>query len=579
MQLEHLFTDTAVSERWRLAPLSALRGRCLDEVGRDHGACKDTLKPFCSGGKVPFRRNHEQEVKYTSWECCAKCWPMYTADFPIIPFAIEASHSRRFRATFMRANLKHDIEAVNVEENSPRRWSLSFTIGFFRSCSKQKAHSLGETTWTTHPSGKSSSLWGQHKSPVNTVTCHNKFLLFHAGNIRHGEKGGLFPCDWFARKPSGFDCRKALRPDENKFDMCTACKTALVSKHFCEECPQLHDMCCLSHFFCWVLTMAIKTFQLNRMFPRPRNILCLIGSRDVCWWSSPDKHVTSPQGFRTFAIQQNNPVSYLMGFSCTDLRDHCKPSFSFLQGKMNDRQEEAAEFHISPATKSRKVANEIAGQGRLIKLIQIRNHVAEDRCVPVFGAFLGCIPCDVTKAEAKQDKILHLAHAYFKNNETPQALKAVCRVLLKRWRMSRDHSGWSGWFNYASSTWYAFSFALHFCFNMLGRSTDNQQMGTNQHSFFSLRTGRSTIIPHPVSGLACIVHCPCFLLRRICSGCSQGWEGHYFPRLRGWLPHCGQEHGCRCTTATQAPGKCWAPGEFYVILKDYDIAAELAAIL
>ena len=136
-----------------------------------------------------------------------------------------------------------------------------------------------------------------------------------------------------------------------------------------------------------------------------------------------------------------------MGFSCTDWTDDCKPSFSFLQGKMNDRQEEAAEFHISPATKSRKVANEITGQGRLIKLIQIRKHVAEDRCVPVFGAFLGCISCDCTKAEAKQDKILHLAHAYLKNNEIPQALKAVCRVLLKRWKMSRDHSGWNGWFN------------------------------------------------------------------------------------------------------------------------------------
>ena len=90
----------------------------FDEVRRDHEILEDTLKLFCSGGKILLRKNHEQETKYTSWEYCAKCWLMNTADIPSIPSAFETSHSRRFRATFMRANLTHDMEEVDVEKKN-----------------------------------------------------------------------------------------------------------------------------------------------------------------------------------------------------------------------------------------------------------------------------------------------------------------------------------------------------------------------------------------------------------------------------------------------------------------------------
>lgn len=62
--------------------LSALRGPCLDEVRRCHGVPEDTVKFLCSGGEVPFRKNHEQETKQTFWEHCAKCKLMSTAGFP-----------------------------------------------------------------------------------------------------------------------------------------------------------------------------------------------------------------------------------------------------------------------------------------------------------------------------------------------------------------------------------------------------------------------------------------------------------------------------------------------------------------
>ena len=69
----------------------------LDEC-RDAGVIKDTLKLFISGGMMPLRRNHEQETHYTSFAFSAKCWLLNTADAPLLPAALETSHSREVAA-------------------------------------------------------------------------------------------------------------------------------------------------------------------------------------------------------------------------------------------------------------------------------------------------------------------------------------------------------------------------------------------------------------------------------------------------------------------------------------------------
>ena len=77
----------------------------FDECRRDIGLVEDVLKVFCSGGKVPLRKNHEPETRYTSFEFCAKTWLLNSADIPSVPSAMETSHRRRWRCTFMRNSI------------------------------------------------------------------------------------------------------------------------------------------------------------------------------------------------------------------------------------------------------------------------------------------------------------------------------------------------------------------------------------------------------------------------------------------------------------------------------------------
>lgn len=86
----------------------------FDECRRDQGVIEDVLKIFTSGGQMPLRRNHEQETRYFSWPFCAKAWLMNAADVPMIPSAMETSHARRFKCSFLRNTLTHDMASVDV---------------------------------------------------------------------------------------------------------------------------------------------------------------------------------------------------------------------------------------------------------------------------------------------------------------------------------------------------------------------------------------------------------------------------------------------------------------------------------
>lgn len=86
----------------------------FDECRRDQGVIEDVLKIFTSGGQMPLRSNHEQETRYFSWPFCAKAWLMNAADVPMIPSAMETSHARRFKCSFLRNTLTHDMASVDV---------------------------------------------------------------------------------------------------------------------------------------------------------------------------------------------------------------------------------------------------------------------------------------------------------------------------------------------------------------------------------------------------------------------------------------------------------------------------------
>lgn len=88
----------------------------FDEARRGAGLIEDVLKVFISGGLLPLRRNHEQETHYISFEYCAKNWLLNSADIPLLPAAMETSHSRRFLCTYMRNELTHDPRKVNIEQ-------------------------------------------------------------------------------------------------------------------------------------------------------------------------------------------------------------------------------------------------------------------------------------------------------------------------------------------------------------------------------------------------------------------------------------------------------------------------------
>ncbi|CAJ1380004.1 unnamed protein product [Effrenium voratum] len=87
----------------------------FDECRRDQGVIEDLLKLFTSGGHVPLRRNHEQETRYFSWAFCAKAWLMNAADIPIIPSALETSHARRLRCSYLRNTLTQDLDSVDIK--------------------------------------------------------------------------------------------------------------------------------------------------------------------------------------------------------------------------------------------------------------------------------------------------------------------------------------------------------------------------------------------------------------------------------------------------------------------------------
>ena len=86
----------------------------FDECRRDAGIVEDVFKTFTGGGDMPLRRNHEQETRYCSWAWCAKAWLLNAADVPMVPSALETSHARRFKCTFLRNTLTHDPASVDV---------------------------------------------------------------------------------------------------------------------------------------------------------------------------------------------------------------------------------------------------------------------------------------------------------------------------------------------------------------------------------------------------------------------------------------------------------------------------------
>ena len=72
------------------------------------------VETLTGGGDMPLRRNHEQETRYCSWAWCAKAWLLNAADVPMVPSALETSHARRFKCTFLRNTLTHDPARVDV---------------------------------------------------------------------------------------------------------------------------------------------------------------------------------------------------------------------------------------------------------------------------------------------------------------------------------------------------------------------------------------------------------------------------------------------------------------------------------
>ena len=88
----------------------------FDECRRDAGVVEDVLKVFTAGGDIPLRKNHESETRYTNFAYTGKNWLMNGADIPFLPTALERSHSRRFRCTFMRNTMTHDETVVDIQK-------------------------------------------------------------------------------------------------------------------------------------------------------------------------------------------------------------------------------------------------------------------------------------------------------------------------------------------------------------------------------------------------------------------------------------------------------------------------------
>ncbi|CAE7300863.1 unnamed protein product [Symbiodinium necroappetens] len=88
----------------------------FDEVRPGQGLLEDVFKVFVGGGYMPLRRNHEAETRYASWEYCAKAWLMNSGDIPHVPTAMETSHARRFRCTFLRNTLTYESGEVSIKD-------------------------------------------------------------------------------------------------------------------------------------------------------------------------------------------------------------------------------------------------------------------------------------------------------------------------------------------------------------------------------------------------------------------------------------------------------------------------------
>ena len=88
----------------------------FDESKREQGIMEDQMKLFVGGGRIPLRRNHEAETKYAQWSCTGKVWAMNMGDIPHVPTALERSHARRYRCTFMRSQFINDGAKVDVEK-------------------------------------------------------------------------------------------------------------------------------------------------------------------------------------------------------------------------------------------------------------------------------------------------------------------------------------------------------------------------------------------------------------------------------------------------------------------------------
>eukprot|EP00435_Cladocopium_sp_Y103_P071655 s179_g38.t1 len=136
----------------------------------------------------------------------------------------------------------------------------------------------------------------------------------------------------------------------------------------------------------------------------------------------------TPDNFRVWAAKLNlfdedAVYGHGMGLART-------PSLS---GKVSEREEAALQMFQQPDQKSRKRSEALAGQQRELVLRRAKKHFGDKAFAPAFEAGIDLLRLNLSRHDAKEQGVMHIAHAYVNNDFTPFPLKQLCKRLLQSW--------------------------------------------------------------------------------------------------------------------------------------------------
>ena len=102
-------------------------------------------------------------------------------------------------------------------------------------------------------------------------------------------------------------------------------------------------------------------------------------------------------------------------------------------GKVSEREEAALQMFHQPDQKSRKRSEALAGQQRELVLRRAKTHFGDKAFAPAFEAGIDLLRLNLSRHDAKEQGVMHIAHAYVTNDFTPFPLKQLCKRLLQSW--------------------------------------------------------------------------------------------------------------------------------------------------